>query len=205
MLEFLGVTLFILLAAMAPGADFAMVMRNSMLYSRRSACLTALGVGASMLVHTSYSLLGLAVLISQSVALFTAVKYAGAAYLCWLGWQSLRSGGGAACSASVDSRPDIHPWRAFRQGFFCNLLNPKAPLFFIAFYSVVVPAAAPLGVRALYGLECAFVVGGWFVLLAVLATHAPIKQGLGRAQRWISRALGGAMLYFGIRLALAQR
>ncbi|MGE4291042.1 MAG: LysE family translocator [Desulfovibrio sp.] len=205
MIEFLGVTLFILLAAMAPGADFAMVMRNSMLYSRRSACLTALGIGASMLVHTSYSLLGLAVLISQSVTLFNVVKYAGAAYLCWLGWQSMRNGHGATPEPGADLCPDIGPWRAFRQGFFCNLLNPKAPLFFIAFYSVVVPTSAALGVRALYGLECAFVVGGWFVFLALVATHGPVKQGLARSQRWVSRALGGVMIYFGIRLALAQR
>lgn len=205
MLEFLGVTLFILLAAMAPGADFAMVMRNSMLYSRRSACFTALGIGASMLVHTSYSLLGLAVLISQSVTLFTIVKYAGAAYLCWLGWQSLRSGQTTLPKAEQVQLSDITPVRAFRQGLLCNLLNPKAPLFFIAFYSVVVPSGSPLGVRALYGLECAFVVGGWFVLLALVATHAPIKQGLGRVQRGLSRAFGGAMLYFGIRLALAEQ
>lgn len=205
MLEFLGVTLFILLAAMAPGADFAMVMRNSMLYSRRSACLTALGVGTSMLVHTSYSLLGLAVLISHSVTLFNVVKYAGAAYLCWLGWQGLRSGEGAIPHAEARARADLTPLRAFRQGFLCNLLNPKAPLFFIAFYSVVVPTAAPLGVRALYGLECAFVVGGWFVVLALVVTHGPVKRCLGRAQHWLSRALGGVMLYFGIRLALVQR
>lgn len=205
MIEFLGVSLFILLAAMAPGADFAMVMRNSILYSRRTACLTALGIGASMLVHTGYSLLGLAVLISQSVTLFTIVKYAGAAYLCWLGWQSLRSGNAPLPTADGECACDISGRRAFRQGFLCNLLNPKAPLFFIAFYSVVVPTDASLSIRALYGLECAFVVGGWFVLLAVLATHAPIKRGLGRAQGWLSRAFGGVMLYFGVRLALAQR
>ncbi|MEF2144705.1 MAG: LysE family transporter [Desulfovibrionaceae bacterium] len=205
MLEFFGVTLFILLAAMAPGADFAMVVRNSVLYSRRAACLTALGVGASMLVHTSYSLLGLAVLIAQSEALFDLVKYAGAAYLCWLGLHGLLGKGGLVQEQTPDGPLHIGDRTAFRQGFLCNLLNPKAPLFFIAFYSVVVPTDAGLSVRLLYGLECALVVGGWFVFLALAITHRPIKRLLYSAQVPISRALGGTMLFFGIKLALARR
>ncbi|SKA97769.1 resistance to homoserine/threonine (RhtB) family protein [Paucidesulfovibrio gracilis DSM 16080] len=205
MLEFLGVTLFILLAAMAPGADFAMVMRNSLLYSRQAACCTALGVGSSMLVHLSYSLFGLAMIIAQSATLFAMVKYAGAAYLFWLGVQSLRaaSAGQDTCSHTAPRPTKMRT--AFAQGFFCNLLNPKAPLFFLAFYSVVVPSGASLEVRALYGLECAVVVGGWFVLLALLVTHAPVRRVLAKAKAWIARLLGGTMLYFAVRLALLTR
>jgi threonine/homoserine/homoserine lactone efflux protein len=87
--EFFAVTLFMLLAAMAPGPDFAMVVRNAILYSRRAACFTALGIGAGLGVHTLYSVLGLAVVIAGSATLFGVIKYAGAAYLCYLGVRSI--------------------------------------------------------------------------------------------------------------------
>lgn len=87
LLAFLTITV---LAVISPGADFAMVSRNSLLYSRRAGLLTALGIGAGVTVHVGYSILGVGVLVRESLALFTALKLAGAAYLvssacacCW--------------------------------------------------------------------------------------------------------------------------
>lgn len=203
--EFMAVTLFMLLAAMAPGADFAMVVRNSLLYSRRAACFTALGIGAGLGVHTVYSVLGLAVVIAQSAVLFTVVKYLGAAYLCWIGVRSIWDGGGPESLEIPGTGRDLAGFEAFRQGFLCNVLNPKAPLIYIAFYSVVLPADTSTLVRALYGVEFMVVVGGWFTLLALGISHRLVKRVLGRMQRVLTRMLGGMMLYFGVRLALAEQ
>ncbi|BBD09225.1 LysE family transporter [Desulfovibrio ferrophilus] len=206
MMEFLGVTLFFLLGAMAPGADFAVMMKNSMLYSRKSAWLTALGIGASLMVHTTYSLLGLAVVISKSILAFTIIKYLGAAYLCWLGIRSLleKGGGPEPCSVTREVR-DLPMREAFRQGFLCNLLNPKAPLFYIALFSVILTPDTPGGIRLLYGAESVIVVTGWFLFLGTVVTNPRVKAGLSRVQGLLTKALGGMMLYFGIRLALADR
>ncbi|WP_166800768.1 LysE family transporter, partial [Pseudomonas aeruginosa] len=76
LLAFLTITV---LAVISPGADFAMVSRNSLLYSRRAGLLTALGIGAGVTVHVGYSILGVGVLVRESLALFTALKLAGAA------------------------------------------------------------------------------------------------------------------------------
>ncbi|CAL5241496.1 hypothetical protein PASLES2_11060 [Pseudomonas aeruginosa] len=86
LLAFLTITV---LAVISPGADFAMVSRNSLLYSRRAGLLTALGIGAGVTVHVGYSILGVGVLVRESLALFTALKLAGAAYLVFLGLRML--------------------------------------------------------------------------------------------------------------------
>jgi len=202
--EFLAVTLFMFLAAMAPGADFALVVRNSLIYSRRAACYTALGIGAGLGVHTTYSVLGLAMIIAGSATLFAVIKYAGAGYLCYLGVRSFMQGGGPESLDMAGSAENIGALRAFRQGFLCNVLNPKAPLIYIAFYSVVLPANTGLIAKALYGAEFMIVVGGWFVLLACAISHHAVKRGLGRVQKVLTKVLGGMMFYFGIRLALAE-
>ncbi|WP_461208648.1 LysE family transporter [Desulfocurvus sp. DL9XJH121] len=206
MMEFLGVSLFILLAAMAPGPDFAVVMKNSLLHDRKAALFTALGIGAGLTVHTAYSLLGLAVVISKSILVFTVVKYLGAAYLCYLGLRSLLERRGQAPRLAPGAEPSKLPVReALRQGFLCNLLNPKAPLFYIAFFSVIIPPQATHTVKFLYGAESVAVVTGWFVFLAFAATGHAVRAALSRAQAVLTKLLGGMMLYFGIRLALAQR
>ncbi len=90
LLAFLTITV---LAVISPGADFAMVSRNSLLYSRRAGLLTALGIGAGVTVHVGYSILGVGVLVRESLALFTALKLAGAAYLVFLGLRMLLARG----------------------------------------------------------------------------------------------------------------
>ena len=80
MQEFLSITLLMMLAAISPGPDFAVVTKNSLMHSRRAGLYSALGVSASMLIHASYCVLGLALIISQSLFMFKLIKYAGATY-----------------------------------------------------------------------------------------------------------------------------
>lgn len=137
MTEWLIVFVAVLLAAMAPGPDFIVAIRNTLAGSRRAGLLTAFGFGAGVLVHAAYCQAGLAALIAQSVAVFTAFKILGAAYLFYLGVQALRSRG--MTEASLPSTPGassaLSDGQAFRSGFLTNLLNPKATLFFLALFT----------------------------------------------------------------------
>ena len=101
LLAFLTITV---LAVISPGADFAMVSRNSLLYSRRAGLLTALGIGAGVTVHVGYSILGVGVLVRESLALFTALKLAGAAYLVFLGLRMLLARDHGEIGAGADHR-----------------------------------------------------------------------------------------------------
>ena len=89
MTEFFTITLIIILAAISPGPDFAMVVKNALSRNRMSGIFTALGVSFSMVIHSTYCILGLAIVISQSLLLFSIVKYIGAAYLIYIGTKSL--------------------------------------------------------------------------------------------------------------------
>ncbi len=112
MLELVSVITITLLAVISPGADFAMVSRNSMFLSRRAGLLTALGISLGVLVHVSYSMLGIGLLISQSILLFNLVKFAGAAYLIWLGIGMLRSR--KLDPQKVVTAPQLSDWQALR-------------------------------------------------------------------------------------------
>lgn len=85
MQEFFSISFLIILAAISPGPDFAMVIKNSLLYSRRAGIYTALGVSVSLLIHAVYCILGLALVISRSLLAFSIIKYLGAAYLIYIG------------------------------------------------------------------------------------------------------------------------
>ena len=131
--EFLTVVVIHLLAVMSPGPDFALVSRNSFAYSRRAGVFSAMGIALGLGVHVIYSLVGIGLLISQSIVVFSIIKYIGAAYLIYLGVRSLLSKKKTATAEVLAEKPDITKLAALKQGFLTNTLNPKVTLFFLAF------------------------------------------------------------------------
>jgi RhtB (resistance to homoserine/threonine) family protein len=208
-LEFLKVAVAHLLAVASPGPDFAIVLKQSLTHGRRPAIWTSLGIGTAILLHVTYSLLGFGLLIRSSPTWFNVVKYAGAAYIAWLGVQSLRAkprsddvrGGGVETTAS---RAGPHDRGAYATGFFTCALNPKASLFFISLFVMVVDPRTPKLVQTAYGLWMALVTAGWFCLVAVLFTQDQVRRKFLRHGHWIDRALGVVFLAFAASLALAN-
>lgn len=130
MTELLAVITITILAVISPGPDFAMVSRNSLMLSRRAGVFTAMGIGLGVLIHISYTLLGLGLLIQQSLLLFNAIKLAGAVYLIWLGLKMVRTKSG---SAVTDNRvAALSDLAALRIGFLTNALNPKTTILLLA-------------------------------------------------------------------------
>ena len=89
--EIATITVVAIFMAISPGADFVMVTRNSIFYSRKAGIYSSLGVSMAIWVHVAYSIAGLAVIISSSVVLFSILKYLGAAYLIYIGWKTFTS------------------------------------------------------------------------------------------------------------------
>jgi len=100
--EFLTVALIHLLAVASPGPDFAIVVRESVGYGRRAGLFTAVGVGTGILVHVTYSLLGIGLIVSQSIVLFNALKWLAAAYLLYIGIKALRARPADSASAELN-------------------------------------------------------------------------------------------------------
>lgn len=197
--EFATVALVHLLAVASPGPDFAIMLRQALCQSRRNALLCATGIGLGILVHVSYSLLGIGLLIQQSLTLFTILKVIGALYLSWIAIQCLRSkaGGVHVETGRTTSQSGL---AAFRLGFLTNALNPKATLFFVSLFSVVISPATPVGVQVGYGVYMAVMTGLWFAAVALFFTLPQVRRGFSRFGYWLDRLMGGVLLLLAGRL-----
>ena len=200
--EFLTIVVAHLLAVVSPGPDFAVMLRQALCQSRRNALLSAVGVGAGILVHVTYSLLGIGLLIKQSVMLFSVLKVVGALYLAWIALQCLRARAGSI-HVETGNAPAQSAFAALRLGFLTNALNPKATLFFVALFSVVISPGTPLAVQAGYGIYMAVATGAWFALVAVFFTLPRVRQAFNRFGHWLDRIMGGVLLVLAAQLLLS--
>ncbi|WP_456385448.1 LysE family translocator [Desulfolithobacter sp.] len=205
--EFLTVALVHLLAVASPGPDFAMVLRQSLVAGRQAALWTSVGIGTGILIHVAYALMGLGLIISRSIELFSIIKLAGGAYLLYVGWKSLRSRPDApATNQAVPGQTrEYTAWQAFRTGFLTNVLNPKATLFFLSLFSVIIKPETPHGIQLFYGLYMALATATWFCGLSMVLTQARIRRGAIRFGHWTEKVMGWVLIGLGIRLALASR
>ncbi len=201
--EFGKVVLVHLLAVASPGPDFALVLKQSLAHGRRTAVWTSLGIGAGILVHITYSLLGIGLLIMSSPLLFSIVKYAGAAYLTWVGIQSLRS----KPRDEIATKPGggtPNPHGAFMTGFLTNAVgNPKATLFFVAVFTVIINPHTPRLIQAGYGLWMAVMTAVWFAFVSFAFTQDIVRRRFIRHGHWIDRVLGVVFIGFAVSLAFA--
>ena len=203
--EFGKVALAHLLAVASPGPDFAIVLRQSLTHGRRTAVWTSIGVGTGILLHIAYSLLGIGLLIKSSVLWFNVVKYAGAAYLTWIGLQALRSKPRTASVAGVTDVTSVpQPHGAFVTGFLTNALNPKATLFFIALFTVVIDPHTPRLIQAGYGAWMSVATAAWFTFVSFAFTQERVRQSFLRQGHWIDRVLGLVFLAFAASLVIAS-
>jgi len=205
MSEFFAITFLILLASISPGPDFAMVTKNSLMYSRKEGLLSALGISISLLIHATYCIFGLAIVISQSLLAFSVIKYLGASYMIYIGIKSLFAKKEKVSLNLHHTRRLMTAFQAFRQGFFCNLLNPKAIMFLLAFFTLVVKPNSSLFLEMGYGFEIAIIHLIWFSLLSYILTHRNVRSNLSRIQFYIVKIMGVVLVAFGVKIALLHR
>ncbi|MSU56422.1 MAG: LysE family translocator [Candidatus Taylorbacteria bacterium] len=203
---FLTVVIVHLLAVVSPGPDFAVITRNSLLYSRRAGILTALGLALGIGIHVTYCLFGIGLVISQSILLFSAIKWFGAVYLVYIGYKSLRSKPKqeeeVTVVVSVNTLSDA---KAVRIGFLTNVLNPKATLFFLALFTQVIAPATPTWVQLVYGIEMITMTFVWFSFVSLVFSNQILKRKIGAVQHYIERVTGAVLIALGIKVALSSR
>lgn len=203
--EYLTLMAVFAVAAVAPGPDFAMVVRQSVVFGRRAGLLTSLGIGSAILLHASYTLAGLGFLVAQSLVAFSVLKWAGCAYLIYVGVKTW-----AAPAPTMDGEAAPAPAgvmsdrRAFALGFLTNALNPKAMLFFLSLFSTLVSPETPLVVQGLYALSMGALLVCWFALVTIFFTGRAVRDALVRFGRWFNRVTGALLICLGIRLALQR-
>lgn len=204
-LEFAGLMLAFGINAIIPGADFAMVLRQSVVHDRRAALFTSAGIATSILVHGTYTLLGVGVIVGQSLLLFNILKCLGAAYLVWLAIAALRSAPPQPPVVGDVAEAKRGDMAAFALGFLTNLLNPKAVLFFLALFTSLVSMHTPGEIKVIYVLSMSLLLFAWFALVSFFFTTASVRQGFFRVGRWFNRVTGITFLALAVRVALAQQ
>ena len=191
------------LVMVSPGPDMILVLRNTVVSGRRAGLHTSLGVLAGNMVHITYCVLGIGLLISQSIAAFATLRYAGAAYLIYLGIMSFRSGNNPPDTRPIHQHPPRQP--SFVQGFVNNLLNPKGTLFYLGVFTTVITPDTPLSAMAVLILAM-MTISTSFWLLFVYTLDRPGIRGIAqRSQRTMNRVSGVVLIAFGVRVALSQR
>jgi len=195
-----------LLLNITPGQDVAYIVSTGAARGWKAGALAALGVNTGCLVHVTAAALGLSAILATSATAFTVVKFAGAAYLVWIGIAMWRENGGNGHEAQTKAQKSMRS--VYSKGFLTNALNPKVALFFLAFLPQFVAADSTQKPLALLVLGVIFTVNGTFVNLGyafAAARTAALFNGGGRYKTWIKRAAGTLFLGMGVRLAMADR
>jgi RhtB (resistance to homoserine/threonine) family protein len=200
--EFLTVVVIHLLAVMIPGPDFVMISRNTMVHSRRTGIYSAVGLGLGIPVHVTYCLVGIGLIIAHSLFLFSLLKFAGAGYLAYIGFKSLRAHAAAVSAASEPGRRPLSALAAVRIGFLTNVLNPKATLFFFALFTQVISPATPRWILAIYGVEMSLMTFAWFALVATVLSHQAVKARFVAIQPRLEKVFGVLLIGLGLKVAL---
>jgi len=203
MIEALAVASITILAVISPGADFAMVTRNSMVLSRRAGVLTATGISLGVLVHVAYSMAGIGLLIAKSIVLFSLIKYAGAAYLIYLGFTMLRAKK-ADPTRAEETVAALTDRAALKIGFFTNVLNPKTTLFVVALFTQVISPSTPVAVQLGYGAFMSLAHLFWFTLVAYAFSSRAARSFVADFRHVIERGIGAALVVLGFGLALSS-
>ncbi|MFC0028891.1 LysE family translocator [Micromonospora chaiyaphumensis] len=187
---------------LVPGPDFAVVTRNTLASGRRRGRWSAIGVTASNAVQGVTAAAGLGTLIVRSQPLFEAIRWAGVAYLAYLGVQAWRSAWRADYPPPAgDAALPGQALTGFRQGFLSNVTNPKVLAFYLAVLPQFVGGGAPVGVLLAFALSHAVLGLAYLLVLVAALNRARDLLSRRRVRRWLDGLTGMALLGFGARLA----
>lgn len=192
--------------AVTPGPDMLMVLTRSVAQGRLAGLVATLGISLGCYVHAAIAGLSLSGVLILAPYAFEAIRWIGAAYLLWLGWQALRGSGGL--QLGDQAAPRIALWAVLRQGFLCNVLNPKVALFFLALFPQFMEPNPDTALAQAIVLANVLNVAGSLVLVPVALLAGRFGDWLRRRPgflKWQNRLLGLVFAGFALRLAFDAR
>ncbi|MBW0158615.1 LysE family translocator [Sedimentimonas flavescens] len=193
--------LTVLIVCLAPGIGVVYTLSVALGQGLRAGIWASVGCTLATLVHLGVAMAGLAAVLHSSAVLFQAVKFAGVGYLMWMAWGTLKGRGGLELRAAEPENVA----RIVRRGVTLNLLNPKIPMFFMAFL--------PQFMAPTYGIEVMAALGGGFAVMtfAVFVGYATLAASGRQAvlsrpavMAWLRRAFAASFAALGLRLAMER-
>lgn len=196
------------LLVISPGPDFLYVVTRGIAQGRRAGLLSAVGISVGLMCHTTFAALGLSAVLQSSEQAFAAIKYAGAAYLLYLGMRTLVSRSAPLPLTADPTAPRVSAFAIFRQGVITNVLNPKAILTFMAFIPQFISTSSTNASAqiVLLGAILALLAIGWFsgvgYFAGAVGGFLSRRTWYRHATRWV---MGSMFVALGIRLAFQHR
>lgn len=198
--EIIAIAIIILLAVISPGADFALVSRNSYLYGRKQGIYTAYGIACAVWIHISYSVLGLSFLKHYIPNLLHIIQYIGALYLMYIGYKTFTQ----QQISDHATHTLLRPRQAFIQGFLGNSLNPKTTLFVMSIFAQLLRGNHGLMHLIGYGMFISASHLLWFLLISLFCSTPVIRNKILRKQVSINRVIGTVLATLGLCLFLTN-
>ncbi|MGQ1886796.1 threonine export protein RhtC [Serratia marcescens] len=202
---FLTVALVHLIALMSPGPDFFFVSQTAASRSRREAMMGVVGISLGIVVWAGVALMGLHLILQKMAWLHQIIMVGGGMYLCWMGWQLLRSARAQQAPPVAEAQVALpKAGRSFIRGFLTNLSNPKAVIYFGSVFSLFVGDSVGAGAR--WGLFLLIVAETfvWFSLVAVVFALPAMRRGYQRLAKWIDGVAGVLFTGFGLHLIFTR-
>ncbi len=199
-IEFIITSLIIILV---PGTGVIYTVSSGLTQNRKAAFIAAIGCTLGIVPHLIAGILGLSVLMHTSALIFKIIRYAGVAYLTYMGIGMLRNKGGISIDESMK---DINHIAIIRRGILINLLNPKLTLFFLSFLPQFINEGsnyqASMIMMSLVFMLMTLMVFMLYGLIASYFKHFITSSE--RAQIWLHRCFGSALLVFAAKLAVSE-
>ncbi|MFA7744466.1 LysE family translocator [Salinicoccus roseus] len=197
----------VLVLAMLPGADMMIIMKNTLNYNSNAGRVTILGIILGHLFWTFIAVIGLAVVIANSILLFSTIKYIGAAYLVYIGIKSFTAGQLVSMNELKDGggRAKGHMKASFRQGLISNIFNPKVLLLYITIMPQFMTVGGSIGENQQLIILAGILIGistVWFLVVVELVNIMKRWLKSKTFQNWLSKGAGVVLILFGIRTAL---
>ena len=196
----IAIAVITLLAVISPGADFALVSRNSYLYGRKQGIYTAYGIACAVWIHISYSVLGLSFLKHYIPNLLHIIQYIGALYLMYIGYKTFTQ----QQISDHATHTLLRPRQAFIQGFLGNSLNPKTTLFVMSIFAQLLRGNNGLMHLIGYGMFISASHLLWFLLISLFCSTPVIRNKILRKQVSINRVIGTVLATLGLCLFLTN-
>jgi threonine/homoserine/homoserine lactone efflux protein len=195
---------------LTPGPDVLYIVSSALRSGARAGMVAALGIVSGCFVHVFAAALGVGALLATSATAFTMLKWAGAAYLLWMGVKLLLAGGRGSSIVPAGEQGEplaVNLWRVYRQGFLTNVLNPKVALFFLAFVPQFIAPGTEDKVTTFLLLGLLFNFNSLPINFGYAGLAGWAARRVGAVQRtmhWMDRAAGALFIGFGLRLAMAD-
>lgn len=197
--EFLILAMALQMALISPGPDLMVTLRQTVNYGRIYAYYSSIGIGIGILAHLTYTFLGIGIILNIFPHFLDVVRILGALYLIYLGISSLKSDS-SKIKVHNEKFKTYSLKKSFITGFLCNLLNPKATLFFLTIFTTIVSQETPFYIQGIYAFYCVIMNIVWYMLIANILSRKKNLDLFNKYQHNIQRVIGIILILLGFKL-----